>query len=137
MEHLDIFSATLGLSPPWHIVSVAFAREESRVDISVDFYPGNLFTCPHCGQQRSPLFSKEELWFHEDFFRYAAYLDARVPRIECCQGVFTVERPWSRAGSRFGRLLPGTDPSDPCEAAAQASLLSGADQQGGEKRPLS
>jgi hypothetical protein len=105
MEHPAIFSATLGLSHPWHIVSVSFAREENRMDIGLDFYLGNLFTCPYCGEQKAPSYSEEEIWFHEDFFRYATYLHARVPRIECCNGIVATERPWSRSGSRFGRLL--------------------------------
>ena len=112
MDHPAIFSATLGLSHPWHIVTVTFAREDNRMDISLDFYQGNSFTCPHCGKSRPPCSAEEELWFHEDFFRYPTYLHARVPRIECCHGVVATERPWSRTGSRFARVevrAPGTD----------------------------
>ena len=104
MDHPAIFSATLGLSHPWHIVTVTFAREGNRMDISLDFYQGNSFTCPHCGKSRPLSSAVEELWFHEDFFRYPTYLHARVPRIECCRGVMATERPWTRTGSRFARV---------------------------------
>jgi len=74
------------------------------MDISLDFYQGSLFTCTRCGAAQAPCGYEDELWFHENFFRYPTYLHARVPRIECCQGVVAAERPWSRAGSKFGRL---------------------------------
>jgi hypothetical protein len=118
MDHPAIFSATLGLSHPWHIVSVTFGGEGNRMDISLDVYLGNLFTCPTCGTQKAPSFSEAEVWFHEDFFRYATYLHARVPRIECCDVIVAAERPWSRSGSKFGRLLrnQGATVSIPREA---------------------
>jgi hypothetical protein len=124
MDHPAIFSATLGLCHPWHVVSVSFI-EESRMDIRLDFYPGNLFTCPHCGAQKAPCFSEEEFWFHDDFFRFATYLHARVPRIDCCQGIFATERPWSRSGSRFCRLPEGP-PSDAVPIVPVVSILGAA-----------
>jgi hypothetical protein len=120
MDHPTIFSATLGLSHPWHIVEVTFAREESRMDIRLDYYLGNLFTCPHCGEAKAPCSAEEETWYHEDFFRYSTYLHVQVPRIECCQGVVATERPWSRAGSKFGRV------SAPREASAAGAPETGA-----------
>ena len=97
------------------------------MDISLDVHQGNLFTCPQCGESKAPCFSEDETWFHENFFRYPTYLHARVPRIECCQGVVATERPWSRAGSRFGRLAKSQEeatdrmphlqgPADSCAA---------------------
>lgn len=105
MDYPAIFSATLGLYHPWHIVSVTFAREERRMDIRLDVFVGNLFTCPYCGNQNAPRYLEEEVWFHDDFFGYATYLNAGVPRVECCNGEVAIERPWCRAGSRFARLL--------------------------------
>jgi len=105
MDYPAIFSATLGLCPPWHIVSVNFAPEELRLDLRLEVFLGNRFTCPQCGKQKTPNAFEEETWFHEDFFGYATYLSARVPRLECEEGLVSVERPWSRIGSRFSRLL--------------------------------
>lgn len=105
MDYPAIISATLGLSHPWHIVSVSFARDERRLDIRLDVFAGNSFTCPNCGKQKLPDAFEEEAWYHEDFFGYATYLNARVPRLECEAELVSVDRPWSRAGSRFSRQL--------------------------------
>jgi transposase len=130
MDHPTIFSATLGLSHPWHIVTVTFAREESRMDISLDYYLGNLFTCPRCGEEKAPCSAEEETWFHEDFFRFPTYLHARVPRIECCQGVVATERPWSRAGSKFGRVQEtGESANDASQQGADPSALRSTTEQ--------
>jgi len=106
MDYPAIFSATLGLYHPWHIVSVSFGREDRRMDIRLDVFLGNLFTCPCCGKPTPPCGFEEETWFHEDFFGYATYLNARVPQLQCTTGILTADRPWSRAGSRFSRVLP-------------------------------
>ena len=130
MDHPAIFSATLGLSHPWHIVSVSFASEGSRMDIGLDFYPGNLFICPHCGASRTPCSFEEEVWFHEDFFRHPTYLHACVPRIECCQGVMATERPWSRAGSKFVRLTEARGATaDRSGKGAELAGIGGAPEQ--------
>ncbi len=102
MDQPAIFSATLGLSHTWQITAVSFSNEEKRMDITVDFaYCGN-FACPTCGEEVKTCSTENETWFHSNFFRYATYLHARVPHIECsCCGICKVERPWSREGSKF------------------------------------
>lgn len=101
MEQTSIFSATLGLSEPWLVTTVSFANEERRMDITIDFAQGSVFTCPNCGSKGKPCFVNSETWYHSDFFCYETYLHANVPHIECCGEIVPVERPWSRAGSRF------------------------------------
>jgi transposase len=108
MEQIAIFSATLGLSDPWQVTSASFAKDSNRLDISIEYVLGMPLDCPICGMQGTG--SREEtvteVWFHEDFFRYVTYLHARVPLIACnCGGRFRLERPWSRAGSRFTRIV--------------------------------
>jgi hypothetical protein len=105
MDFPAIYSATLGLHPPWHIVSVSFAREERRMDVRLSVFLGSFFNCPSCGTPRPPCSFDEEVWSHDDFFGYAAYLHASVPRIACCETTVAVERPWCRTGSRFVRVL--------------------------------
>jgi|SRR6185369_1463195 len=133
MEQPAIFSATLGLSPPWHITSVSFVHHESRMDIAIDFYEGNLFSCPECGKRSMPCSVENETWFHDNFFRYSAFLHARVPRIECCVGIVAAERPWSRAGSRFSRLLRGSSPAPYPRTQPAFPLPSGAFGDPGER----
>ncbi len=105
MEQPAIFSATLGLSHPWQITSVSFSKDEKRLDITVAFAHNGNLACPTCGAEGSSQEAMSETWYHNDFFRYATYLHARVPRSECtCCGIFTVTRPWSREGSRFSLI---------------------------------
>jgi transposase len=106
MEQLSIFSATLGLSPPWQVTSVSFEKESNRLDIRVEFTPGCSLTCPVCGRHEHVSAAEEdtEVWYHADFFRYAAYLHARIPQLACACGALPLERPWCRAGSRFARV---------------------------------
>jgi hypothetical protein len=102
MKQPTIFSATLGLSDPWHITAINFCQEERRVDICVDFIHGSTFTCPTCGAVGRTCSIVDETWLHHDFFRYAACLNARVPWIECAScGVLPVARPWMSSGSKF------------------------------------
>jgi hypothetical protein len=103
MEQLALFSGTLGLAPPWYVTSVTFARDASRLDISVEYGQLAPVSCPFCGEQAvSYTEAESETWFHANFFDYATYLHARVPRLPCC--CRTLPRPWCRAGSRFARL---------------------------------
>jgi len=105
-EHPPIFSATLGLSHPWQITAVAFSKEGKRMDITVDFVHGSTFSCPNCGAKGIPCDAESETWHHNNFFRYAAYLHARVPHVDCaCCGKKPVERPWTRVGSKFPLVL--------------------------------
>ena len=104
VEHPEIFSATLGLSDPWQITHVTLSREEKRLDITVDYAHDGTFPCPRCGKKVKTCKVENETWFHDNFFRFATYLHARVPYIECCCGLCPVERPWSRAGSKFSLI---------------------------------
>jgi transposase len=99
----DIFASTLGLSAPWQIINVSFAPNEKRIDITVAFMPQGSVSCPHCGSTNSLCKAVEETWFHEDFFSYATYLHTKIPLIHCCDHA-SVDRPWSRPGSKFALL---------------------------------
>ncbi|TWJ26492.1 transposase family protein [Geobacter argillaceus] len=122
MDHTGIFAATLGLSQPWQIDRISFVDEIGRVDLFLTCSSGARFSCPVCGQDAQVRDIREELWHHVDFFRYAAYLHASVPLIDCPAGcgISTVSVPWSRPGSRFVLLgsksrpsrVPGTTAND-------------------------
>jgi len=108
MEQMAIFSATLGLSPPWQVTSASFATGSNRLDIGIEYGRGSALDCPLCGGKGTsfPAETAEETWYHDDFLRYVTYLHARVPLMACCcGGRFHLERPWSRAGSKFSRIL--------------------------------
>ena len=102
MDHTGIFSATLGLSHLWQIDRISFV-DVRRVDLFLSCRPAALFVCPVCGEETHLCAIRQELWYHADFLRYAAYLHADVPRVDCRAGcgINTITVPWSRSGSRF------------------------------------
>lgn len=104
MDLTRIVSATLGLSPPWHVSSVTLANDGKRLDITVNYDASRHTLCPYCGARGAACEADIETWYHQDFFRYATYLHTRVPRIFCCGRVHTVERPWTRTGSKFVKI---------------------------------
>ncbi|MRR34343.1 transposase family protein [bacterium] len=105
MDHPAVFAATLGLSHTWQIVSLSMEQETSRMDIGIDFVGDCTATCPVCNAQGNFRGSQKETWYHEDFFNYKTFLHVRAPRLLCpCCGISLVERPWSRAGSRFSLI---------------------------------
>jgi transposase len=102
IEQPAIFSATLGLSHPWQITSVTFAKDGRRMDITIDIVQGSPLPCPCCGKAAKTRDTQLETWQHNNFFRFDAYLHANVPHIDCaCCGKQQIERPWARAGSKF------------------------------------
>ena len=97
-----LFTMALGLQAPWEVVDLQFKEEDHRLDILIDFKRGSDFPCPVCGQPCKVHDTVEKTWRHMNFFQYAAYLTARVPRCQCDQdGTKQVEVPWARPGSGF------------------------------------
>ena len=106
MDSLAIFSATLGLSAPWQITEITFAKGQGRLDITVSANDGSVPPCPRCGISGSQFSEDEsESWVNPNFFGHETYLHANFPSLRClCGNIFTFERPWSRAGSKFQLL---------------------------------
>ena len=101
----QLFTLALGLVPPWMVDEVRFAAEK-RLDLHVNFPKGSRFPCPICGHECPVHDTQEKVWRHLDFFQHAAYLHARVPRVECPEhGVHLVPVPWAREGSGFTLLF--------------------------------
>jgi transposase len=104
MDLTQLISSTLGISSPWQIKNLVFASDGRRLDITVEYYVDSAQVCPHCGARGAICEEASETWFHRDFFRFATYLHTRVPQINCCGRHHDVERPWTRAGSKFVQL---------------------------------
>jgi len=107
MKDTDLFQLAMGLTPPWRVMQCAFDKEQGRLDISIDFARGGTFPCPECGRAECKAYDTEErTWRHLNFFQYATYLHARVPRVQCetC-GIKVVNVPWARPGSGFTLLF--------------------------------
>ena len=107
MEPMSIFSAVLGLSPPWQVTSVTFAKESNRLDICVEFKQSYSLICSACQAKGIICHAelKTEAWHRNDFFGYDAYLFASVPHLVGLCGLFPLERPWCRESTRFVRVL--------------------------------
>ena len=103
-----LFTLALGLTPPWKVWNIRFSPEDHRLDITIDFQPGSLFTCPVCGSNGAKAYdATDKTWRHLNFFQHEAWLTARVPRVECDKGcgIKKIEVPWARHGSGFTLLF--------------------------------
>lgn len=109
MDTNPLFTAALGLIPPWKVVDTRFKAEQHRLDLQVDFEAGGRFPCPECHAAACPVYDTvEKQWRHLDFFQHQAFIVARVPRVQCQRcGVRLVNVPWSRPGSGFTLLMEG------------------------------
>ncbi len=108
MDQLSLFAAALGLSTPWSVTETTLSLEDNRLDIKIDFARGSTFACPVCGAHAKAYDTMDETWRHLNFFQYAAYLHARVPRVTCAQpecGIRKMSVPWARTGSGFTLLF--------------------------------
>ena len=105
-DELAVYAVALGLMPPWEVMETTLSVEQKRFDMRVDFARGSRFVCPGCGKPTKAYDTSERTWRHLSFFQYAAYVTARVPRVDCGDcGVKQVEVPWARPGSGFTLLF--------------------------------
>ena len=105
-DELAVYAVALGLMPPWEVMETTLSVEQKRFDMRVDFARGSRFACPGCGKPTPAYDTSERTWRHLSFFQYAAYVTARVPRLDCGDcGVKQVEVPWARPGSGFTLLF--------------------------------
>ena len=103
-----LFTAALGLTPPWEVTDIRFDADAKQVDIDVGFPAGSRFACPSCGAVDKPVHdTRPRSWQHLHFFEHRAYIHADVPRVRCehCGTTRQVEVPWSRPGSGFTQLF--------------------------------
>ncbi len=109
MDTNPLFTAALGLVPPWRVVRSDFNPEQRLLELQVDFKVGARFVCPECQASGCAVHDTvEKRWRHLDFFQHQAFIVARVPRIDCPQcGVRLVSVPWARPGSGFTLLMEG------------------------------
>ena len=109
MDTNPLFTAALGLVPPWCVVRTDFRPDQRLLEMRVDFKPGSRFACPDCGGKDCGVHDTvEKRWRHMDFFQHQAFIVARVPRVQCpgC-GVRLIAVPWARPGSGFTVLMEG------------------------------
>jgi transposase len=104
-----LFTAALGLMPPWRVTRVEFDEAHCQLDLYLDFVRGTRFACPEkdCRQAACAVHdTADKTWRHMDFFQHKAFLHARHPRVKCpAHGVRQVSVPWARPGSGFTLLF--------------------------------
>jgi transposase len=105
----ELFSAALGLLPPWRVARSEFDAKAGRLDLYLEFPRGARFGCPQpgCAERECPVHDTEDkTWRHLDFFQYQAHLHAKLPRVRCPEhGVRQVTVSWARPGSGFTLLF--------------------------------
>jgi transposase len=106
MKDKELFQKAISMDP-WGVVSYEFDSDKGRLDLELDFPPGQTFVCPECNTEGCKVYDTDKKsWRHLNFFQYEAYLHARVPRIDCRKcGVKLVRVPWARPGSGFTLLF--------------------------------
>lgn len=107
MDITSLFTAALGLQPPWEVVEVRFTPESGEIHFEVACHAKRL-ACPACGAGEQPIHDrKARRWQHLHFFQYRAFIEAEVPRVACggCGKSTQVPVPWARPGSGFTMLL--------------------------------
>jgi len=103
----SLFTAALGLQPPWVVEQVDLDTARRRIDFEVACTAKRL-ACPSCGATDQPIHDRNRRsWRHLDFFQYEAWLHAGVPRVDCgsCGKTHQVAVPWAREGSGFTLLF--------------------------------
>ena len=108
MNTESLFTAALGLAPPWQVLDIQFDPEKGRIDFKVGFSSGSKFSCPECGESAQSVHdTRSRTWRHLNFFQYQAYLHADLPRVRCtkCGKTKQVAAPWARPGSGFSLLM--------------------------------
>ncbi len=99
----SLFTAALGLSPPWEAARVGLDTAKQRIDFEV-ISTAKRLACPSCGAVEQPIHDRvRREWRHMDFFQFQAWLHADIPRVACthCGKTTQVPVPWAREGSGF------------------------------------
>jgi transposase len=102
-----IFTAALGLMPPWKVASVELSQQSRRIDFKL-ICDATRMSCPLCHAVDQSIHDRQKRqWRHLDFFQYEAWLHAEVPRVKCgtCGKTTQVTLPWAREDSGFTLLF--------------------------------
>lgn len=81
----DIFALSLGLNPPWKVLSQRLETDKipHELHMEIGAYRGAGYPCPGCGRTCKAHDFRDFTWRHLKFFQHHCCLTARVPRIDC------------------------------------------------------
>jgi transposase len=104
MRDIELYTAVLGIAPPWMISDASLDVAQQKVEISVR-HDGPA-TCPVCGRTAAKYDTRPRRWRHLDFCQYQLFITAEVPRIDCdLHGVKQIAVPWAEERSGFTALF--------------------------------
>src|SRR5450755_614311 len=104
MRDIELYTAVLGIAPPWMISDASLDVAKQKVEISVR-HDGPA-TCPVCGRTAPRYDTRPRRWRHLDFCQYQLFITAEVPRIDCdLHGVKQIAVPWAEERSGFTALF--------------------------------
>ncbi len=125
MRDVELYTAILGLTPPWNVVAVEVDVKGEQITVKVDPGPGP-FPCPDC-QTASPGYDRRpRRWRHLDTCQMRTWIEAEIPRVECPRhGVKQIAIPWAAPGSQFTMLFErlAIDFLRECSVTGAAALL--------------
>lgn len=104
----ELFTAALGLAPPWRVAQVRFEPQAHEIHFDV-VCDAKQLPCPRCAASDQPIHDRlQRDWQHLHFFQYKALIHAAVPRVRCSvcgvngeSEVQQVPVPWARERSGF------------------------------------
>lgn len=101
-----LFSAALGITPPWEVDSVDFDAKTKTLSISLNFAVGSKFPFPGVESLCPVHDTVTKRYRHLNFFQHECYLDVRTPRVKLPDGsVRLVEPPFAGRLSGFTLLF--------------------------------
>lgn len=101
-----LFEAALGISDPWHVVSVDLDAGAKTLTIGIDFAPGSRFAVTGEPGVHPVHDTVSKRYRHLNFFQHECYLQVRVPRVKLPSGtVRQVEPDWAGKLSGFTLLF--------------------------------
>jgi transposase len=100
MHDYSFYSAILGLSSKWRILTVTVDEQSGDVELHIRTRKGSKFSCPVCGALKLPSGISKARWLHENHLNIRFYISALIPVITCEQcGEVKADVPWKQAGS--------------------------------------
>ena len=102
----DLFTAALGITPPWFVDGLEFDTAKRVLTIRIDFEAGAHFSSPEAEGAHPVYDTRIKRYRHLNFFQHECFLEVRVPRIKLPDGRVTLVGPgWAGKLSGFTLLF--------------------------------
>jgi len=102
----QLFSAALGIQPPWTVEGVDFDEAKRQLTIKVDFAAGSRFAHADAAGEHPVHDTQVKRLRHLNFFQHECFLEVRVPRVRLPDGsVRLVEPDWVGKLDGFTQLF--------------------------------